>query len=144
MHSGKTAKQKHREQLVVLLVNKFRNKHKTTTDPRSLEIDNLITLEVKNLLKEGSATDASLTKLDAKLETAIAEIKAKTSKKDETSEVKLSEIKSNKLCSEAITPSIRSHAASASTTGRKVYHIDPAEKLVPNEDQWFKTVMEQL
>jgi len=69
-------KEKKRQQLVVLLTNKFRNKFgiNNVTEP---DIDVIIRDEIRNLLADGKTYESNLTKLDKKLEVMIKEARAK-------------------------------------------------------------------
>ena len=68
-------KEKKRQQLVVLLTNKFRNKFgiNNVTEPH---IDVIIRDEIRNLLADGKTYESNLTKLDKKLEVMIKEARA--------------------------------------------------------------------
>ena len=55
-----------REQLAQLLITKFRNKYNVVAGKDSA-MDNLIVEEVRRLLKNGTANEAGLVKLDMKL-----------------------------------------------------------------------------
>jgi parvulin-like peptidyl-prolyl isomerase len=66
----KAIKEQKRQQLIVLLVNKFRNKFgvNNVTEPQA---DNLIRKEVQDLLQGEQMYEKRLNQLDKKLEVAI-------------------------------------------------------------------------
>jgi hypothetical protein len=69
------AKESKRQQLCVLLTNKFRNKFGVNNmhDP---EIDQLIVKEINALLADGKTYESNLKLIDRRLEVMIREIKA--------------------------------------------------------------------
>ena len=69
-------KEKKRQQLVVLLTNKFRNKFNINniTEP---DVDILIRDEIRDLLSDGKTYESNLNKLDKKLEVMIKDARAK-------------------------------------------------------------------
>ena len=60
---------RHQNKLTTLLVTKFVNKFKITTQEPDLLL--LVREEIEHLLTEGSATEAKLNQIDRKLETSI-------------------------------------------------------------------------
>lgn len=60
---------KQRDQLIQLLLSKFKNRFGVTADEPKIE--KLIQSEVSELLKHGTATEQGLMRLEAKIETAI-------------------------------------------------------------------------
>lgn len=59
-------KEQKKQQLSVLLINKFRNKFNVITTTE-VEVDKLIVSEVTKLINAGTSTQAALGKLDEKL-----------------------------------------------------------------------------
>ena len=79
-------KEKKRQQLVILLTNKFRNKFciNNVTEP---EIDAIIRDEIRNLLADGKTYESNLNKLDKKLEVMIKEARSKVKTTNRVSNV---------------------------------------------------------
>ena len=70
------SKQKNREMLGQLLIQKFRSKFGVlTATPEGGAVENLIQLEVEKLLKQGQTTDAALREVEMKLDQAVALLK---------------------------------------------------------------------
>lgn len=69
-------KEQKKQQLSVLLINKFRNKFNVVSTTET-DIDKLIVSEVTNLINQGSGTQAALGKLDEKLSNEIKEMRKK-------------------------------------------------------------------
>lgn len=61
-----TVKEQKKQQLSILLINKFRNKFNVITTTES-ECDKLIVSEVTKLINAGTSTQMALGKLDEKL-----------------------------------------------------------------------------
>lgn len=67
-------KMQKQEQLMQLLVNKFRNKFRVSMSEQS-EIDSIIKYNVATLITSGNMTEKNLKELDLKLEKEIQEFK---------------------------------------------------------------------
>ena len=61
-----TMKEAKKQQLSILLINKFRNKFNVITTTES-DVDKLIVSEVTKLINAGTSTQAALGKLDERL-----------------------------------------------------------------------------
>jgi hypothetical protein len=63
-------KEQKKQQLSILLVNKFRNKY-MVNGSKEYHVDKIIKDEIKKMFDEGTTTESALNKLDKKLETLI-------------------------------------------------------------------------
>jgi len=63
-------KEQKKQQLTILLVNKFRNKYMVNGSKEYL-VDKIIKEEIKKMFDEGTPSEAALNKLDKKLEILI-------------------------------------------------------------------------
>jgi len=148
-------KEQKRNQLSLLLINKFRNKFNVNSI-QEVEIDRMMLSEIQKLLRGGSPTESNLIALDRKLETNIKEMRAKqnqnrppveketNNKINDIPNMTNREVRTQASARTVNEPNAFAKTADAANKSRYLVYEDPAASLNVSEEKWNAIVQENL
>ena len=152
-------KEQKKQQLTILLVNKFRNKYMVNGSKEYL-VDKIIKEEIKKMFDEGTPSEAALNKLDKKLEILIKKARENPELQNQYEDAKSTGARSNGSRGAEVRRSYQAGSRSDSNgfqktglsvlkptatakdilNGGRIVYEDPAAALNVSEEAWHKIV----
>ena len=154
-------KEQKKQQLTLLLVNKFRNKY-VINNQTEIHIDRMVRDEIRKMFDEGTPSEAALNKLDKKLELMIKKARSEpapvVAPEDSRSQGARSNAgsrgalerrsfqvtKTSELQNTGINVIKPATTAKNLHAGQQVVYEDPAAALNVSENQWNQMVQDNL